>query len=362
MVCKVADRGANISFNEMGKVTGANNIDIGSFIEGERRKYIKKHYGIDSDYLAKTKELDHDKWLMLRKLGVAGSDLGGITGISKYSSKIKVYLDKIGELEPIKDNEKMYWGRVMEDVIANEFKVRNKEYKVQKVNVILRHREHGWAIGNIDRLIINEKGERGILEIKTVSEYLSDMWENDVTPMEYMVQLQWYMFVADVRYGYFAALIGGNKYIQKYVERDDELIEMLLSSSEKFWKNNVLKKVPPPIDGSKATTELIKGLYPESVKGSEMVLPKDTLGIINKLEALKAQEKELQVDIAKCENEIKDLLKDNEIGICGERKVTWKLVIKKSVNGKKLKADYPDIYANYSSSTSYRQLTLSKVK
>ncbi|KGK88088.1 hypothetical protein DP68_08695 [Clostridium sp. HMP27] len=307
--------------------------------------------------LLKTNELSHEEWLEARKAGITGTDLGGLTGISKYSTPIKVYLDKIGELDPTQDNEVMYWGRVMEDVIAKEFQARNK-LKVNKVNAILKHPDYYWALGNIDRLITNENGEKGILEIKTVSEYLKTSWDEEEVPPQYMVQLQWYMFVSGVNFGYFAALIGGNKYVQKYVERDEELIEMLKNIAQDFWKNNVLTKTPPLVDGSEASTDLLKTLYPQSEPGTELILPEEATQFINEREILKNQVKELDVQIAECENKLKDLLKNNEVGLCGDKKVTWKTYSKSTIDSKKLKAENPNVYEKYLKTSSYRKFDI----
>ncbi|GIM29866.1 hypothetical protein CPJCM30710_25320 [Clostridium polyendosporum] len=320
-------------------------------------KYAKRFYGLECDVLIKTADLDHKDWLEARKLGITGTDLGGLTGISKYSTPMKVYLDKVGGLEPTEDNEAMYWGRVMEDVIAKEFQVRNN-VKVNRVNVMLKHPQYEWALGNIDRLITNKKGEKGILEIKTVSEYIRDAWEGEEVPPQYMVQLQWYMFVAGVKFGYFAALIGGNKYVHKYVERDEELIEMLVKIAKDFWESNVVTKNPPLVDGSEASTELLKTLYPISETGSEMILPDEALELIERREELKGQAKELEVQIGECENKLKDLLKENETGICGDRKVIWKSSSRTSIDSKKLKLDHPDIYEQYSKTLSFRKFDI----
>lgn len=328
----------------------------------DSQKFVKRYYGLECSMLSKTTDISKDEWLELRKLGITGTDLGGITGISKYSSPIKVYLDKIGELEPTEDNEVMYWGRVMEDVIAKEFKNRNTNLKVQKVNVILKHQEYEWALGNIDRLIRNEKGQRGILEIKTVSEYIKGAWEGEEVPPQYMVQLQWYMFVTGVDYGYFAALIGGNKYVQKYVKRDNELIEILKSSAENFWLNNVLKKNPPIIDGSEASSELLKRIYPNSVKGSQIELPQDANELIEKIEQFKSKQNEIKESISECENRLKDMLGENEVGICGDRKVTWKTYSRTSVDTKKLKKENLDVYEKYCKTSSYRKFDIKEYK
>jgi putative phage-type endonuclease len=338
-------------------------LDLKKWLQERRKgiedglKFVKRYYGLECDLLIRTTDLSHSDWLEARKLGITGTDVGGLTGVSKYSTPMKVYLDKIGALEPVEDNEAMYWGRVMEDVIAKEFQARNN-MKINRVNAILKHPTYEWALGNIDRLITNEKGDKGILEIKTVSEYIKDSWEGEEVPPQYMVQLQWYMFVAGVKFGYFAALIGGNKYVQKYVERDEELIEMLSGIAKDFWENNVLTKTPPLVDGTEASSDLLKTLYPDSKPGTEMILPEEAAELIEQREELKGQAKELEVQISECENKLKDLLKENEVGICGDKKVTWKTFNRTSVDSKKLKTDQPDIYEKYSKTSSYRKFDI----
>lgn len=320
-------------------------------------KYCKRYYGLECDLLTRTNILDYEEWLEARKLGITGTDVGGILRISKYSTPMKVYLDKIGELEPVQDNEKMYWGRVMEPIVAKEFQIRNK-VKIQKVNAILKHPFEHWALGNIDRLVTNEKGEKGILEIKTVDRYLESLWTGEEVPPQYMVQLQWYMYVTGVKYGYFSALIGGNNYIQKYVARDDELIEMLVSSAREFWIDNVMNKKPPFIDGSNASTKLLMSLYPESKETSQVILPDEVNDWINKIGELKLQSNEISEQISEYENKIKEILKNSETGIIGDRKVSWKSQIRKTIDSKRLKEEQPQIYEKYIKTTSFRKFDI----
>ncbi len=56
-------------------------------------------------------------------------------------------------------------------------------------------------------MIICPKRGRGILEIKTASEYLKQEWDNGNIPDYYYVQLQWYIYIMNLDFGYFATLI-----------------------------------------------------------------------------------------------------------------------------------------------------------
>lgn len=327
---------------------------LAELLEGLKKK---NPYKLPCRIFAKTKDMSQEEWLQLRKQGITGTDLGGLTGVSKYTTPIRIYLDKTGAIPPTEDNEKMYWGRVMEDVIKKEFALRHKEFKVLKPNAILQHYETDWALANVDG-IINRDGEKGILEIKTVSEYLKYLWGSEEVPPQYMVQIQWYMYVTGATFGYFAAVLGGNEYIEKYVERDQELIDMLVSIAKDFWENNYLKKNPPAVDGSEASTNLLSSLYPVAVEKTEIDLTDEALTFIEKREELKAQEKVLKEEISECENQLKSLLQDNEIGMVQGRKVIWKNQSRTSIDSKKLKLEKPDIFEAYCKTSSFRKFDI----
>ena len=318
---------------------------------------MKKNYGLDCRIFARTKDMSQEEWLGLRKQGITGTDLGGLTGVSKYTTPIKIYLDKTGVIPPTEDNEKMYWGRIMEDVIKKEFSNRNKDLKVIKPNAILQHKEIDWALANVDGIIYRGE-EIGILEIKTVSEYLKNLWDSEEVPPQYMVQIQWYMYVTGATFGYFAALLGGNEYIQKYVERDQELIDMLVIIASDFWENNYLTKIPPTVDGSDASTSLLNTLYPAAKERAEIDLTEEAIDFINRREELKEQEKTIKLEISECENLLKNLLEDNEIGMIQGRKVIWKNQSRTSIDSKKLKLEKPEIFEAYSKVSSFRKFDI----
>lgn len=103
--------------------------------------------------------------------------------------------------------------------------------------------------------------ENAILECKTANQFLAKEWAGDEVPLSYLCQVQHYMNVLNKDYCYIAVLIGGQKFIWKRVERDQELIDVLTEQLVDFWENNVIKGVEPIIDGSKATADFLKDKY-----------------------------------------------------------------------------------------------------
>ena len=69
--------------------------------------------------------------------------------------------------------ERMHFGRMLEPIIANEY-VRRTGNKVVVSPATLSHKDYPWAIANVDRLIVDDKGvPYSILECKTCLLYTS---------------------------------------------------------------------------------------------------------------------------------------------------------------------------------------------
>ncbi|MEM3873213.1 MAG: YqaJ viral recombinase family protein, partial [Nitrososphaeria archaeon] len=154
--------------------------------------------------LASTKGISKEEWIRLRMQGIGGSEAATAVGISRYHSRINLYLQKIGDLPiPQIDNERLYWGTVLEDVIAKEFSKRTG-YGIQKLNYIIQHDDFPFMIGDIDRLILDDQGPIGILECKNTSAYMEKEWTEDNFPIDYIVQIQHYLAITGYQFGYFA--------------------------------------------------------------------------------------------------------------------------------------------------------------
>ena len=64
-------------------------------------------------------------------------------------------MDKVEEIIPSDgedEKEHLYWGNVLEDVVAREFAKRT-DYKVQRSNFMWQHVMHEFMVANVDRLI-----------------------------------------------------------------------------------------------------------------------------------------------------------------------------------------------------------------
>ena len=310
---------------------------------------------LEAMILANTSEMSHEEWLQARRKGIGGSDAAAIAGLNKWKSPVAVYLEKIGQApEESVNSEAAYWGTMLEDVVAQEFAKRTG-LKVRRKNAILQHPEYPFMLANVDRLIV---GEKAGLECKTASEYLKEEWKDDEVPAPYLIQCQHYMAVTGFDSWWIAVLIGGNKFIYKKIERDEEIIQYLIQIESDFWNHHVLKKNPPMFDGSNASSELLKTLYPAAKFDEEIELPSDASELITKYEQAKQEEAEAAARRMEAENQLKAMLGDYEKAFAGERIVTWKNVCSSRVDTKLLKSKYPEIYQEVAKESISRRFTI----
>ena len=215
-----------------------------------------------------TTKLSHEEWLVLRKMGIGGSDAGAICGLNPYSSAIHVYKDKTSEEINDIDNESMRQGRDLEEYVARRF-MEETGLKVRKSNMMYRNKEHPFMIADIDRLIV---GKDAGLECKTASAYNADKWKDNAIPEHYLIQCYHYMTVTGKREWYIAVLILGKEFKYQKVTWDDDIINNLISIERQFWEEYVEKGVMPEPDGSEICEEILDKYFHRARKESAVEL------------------------------------------------------------------------------------------
>jgi len=299
-----------------------------------------------------TKEMTYEEWKQQRRNGIGGSDAAAAIGLNRWKSRLKLYLEKIGELEDNVDSEATYWGRILEGVVAEEF-TRRTGKAVRRVNAILIHPEFEWMIANIDRKVV---GENAILEVKTTAAWNNKEWEHDEIPQEYIIQAQHYMAVTGADLTYFAVLVGGQKLLIKEFVRDDELIEMIIREEQKFWQM-VENRTPPKLDGSVDAKEILSYMYPTAIEGSVIELPTYE-STVEEILALGKQIKELEQMKEEKENKLKAEMAEHEIAYVGKYKVSWKNISQSRLDTKLLEHEQPEIYKKYLKENNFRRFSI----
>jgi putative phage-type endonuclease len=219
-----------------------------------------------------------EEWSDFRRKGIGGSDVAAIMGLSPWKTPLQVWLQKTGRDggdEP--DNEAMYWGRVLEADVARRFAEEHPELKVRNVNATLVRTDAPWMHANLDRMVVMPDGSPAVLEIKTASAYKADEWEDGIPPY-YITQIAWYLLVTGWRSAFVAVLIGGNRYREYQLLRDEDDVKAVRDAATSFWDNFVVPGVMPQAVGadSGALAEMFPGGKdlvdaPDNARADELV-------------------------------------------------------------------------------------------
>lgn len=292
--------------------------------------------------LVSTLNMTHDEWLRWRRTGITGSDAAAIVGLDRYRSPFDVYADKLGLKQEQPDNEAMRQGRDLEEYVASRFCEQTGK-KVRRRNAILQHPEHHWMLGNIDRWVV---GENAGFEAKTTSVLNRAKFSQGEFPPNYYVQCVHYMAVTGAERWYLAVLVLNKAFHVFTIERDEAEVQALIEAEKDFWENHVLKQIPPAPDGSEATSEVIKQLFPEAREREEVALYGHEEKIQQYLE-LDARVKELTQERDALKQELQLALADAEIGRARGYIVEWKNQVRQALDTKKLKKEQAEIYQKY---------------
>jgi putative phage-type endonuclease len=203
-------------------------------------------------------------WHEFRKNGIGGSEIATVLGLNKYDTVTRTFYEKIGSVPPRDfDNPKMFFGRYMEDKIADlwefydgselgwidNFKNNKVIRKCRAINGYVVNPDYPWLFASLDRvqnmagginLLTGEKlTTEAVLEVKTLSHWSAQMWTDQI-PISYLLQVHQYMIVIESDYAELAILKDGSELVIEKVQRDESLCEKIIDISKKFWYNLVV--------------------------------------------------------------------------------------------------------------------------
>lgn len=310
------------------------------------------------------------EWLQSRRLGIGGSDVAAILGLSKYKSPYQLWLDKTKRAElDDSESEPAYWGNMLEDVVAKEYAKRNG-VKVQRVNQTLEHPEFNWARANIDRAIINPEISGNvrikdgklttdrILECKTANQYLAKLWgdeQSESVPDYYLTQCQWYMGVTGASLCGLGVLIGGQKFRSYQIAFDAELFEMLIEQCSQFWIEHVQADMPP----APTTFDDVLHRWAQHNPDQAVQADDDLAQLVAEYKDLNKTIKEAGVELDDLKLQICTRMEDAEMIIAEDKRLaTFKYQERNTLDSKALKAAHPDIYEQFLKTSSTRVLRI----
>lgn len=301
--------------------------------------------------ISKVKTANHEEWKALRHKYIGGSDAAAVVGLNPFSSAYALWAEKTGRVPGFDGNLATEVGTYLEDFVAKLFE-RETGKKVRRANQSFLNSDYPWAIANIDREII---GEDAGLEIKTTSELNLKQFKGGEFPANYYCQCVHYMAVTGKSRWYLAVLVGNKEFHWFTIDRDEEEINALMTEERHFW-TFVQCDTPPEPDGTAATTDTIKTIYPDS---DDIVV--DLFSYNSDLDryiALNQQIRELEQQRNEAANRIKVFMGEAGRGTNDRYKVSWVSSTRRTFDLERFVADNPEInlsdYYNLSNTRTFR--------
>lgn len=242
-----------------------------------------------------------EKQIQNRLKGLGASEVSALFGLNEYTSPYQIWLEKTGRYKPdfSYKNDRLYWGNVLEPVIANRYSFLTGEYLTADPETRYCP-ESSYVLCHIDREI---KDKKKLVEIK-IARYNPAKWGepgSSEIPPQYQIQVQAQLACnpgyeeADLVVFFYQTLE-----VKIYtIKRNEELIGRIVNAANKFWTQHVLTDVAPQCE----SIDDVKLAHP--IDNSEFIEPtpleQDTYEKLKevrvKLKDLEEEEKKLKTDL-----------------------------------------------------------------
>lgn len=307
-----------------------------------------------------TRELGEERFREMRRVGVFSTDIAPLLNLSKYKSALQVYLEKIGEAEPFEATERMQDGNMVETPLIERFS-RETGLKARPCKEMHKHSKIAYLCTNLDaECYADISGDIGLLEIKGCSDRVIEDWDEQPPPY-YHAQVMHQLLVTGREYAYLYAWAWGCGTRCFKVTRDEAFFEMIKAAAAKFWKDHVLKKIPPLGDQYFVSSDDLRSLYPrveiETVELDESIDP-----WLSMWDAGGALEKRGEDMREQARVELMKHMKGAALGLRGNRRIHWSLVNQSRLNTAALKEKEPEIYAKYLLKSESRRFSITESK
>ena len=293
----------------------------------------------------------------VRKQIIGGSDAAAILGMSRWQTPLGLWGLKTGLIEKEeRDEEYLELGRELEDYIVRRFTKKSGKIVTSR-NQRVTHPQYDFIGGEIDGGIV---GEHAIFEAKTASGFKTKEWKDEEIPTEYLIQCQHYLACTGAERAYIAVLIGNYSFQWKVIERDEDFINTLIRREVEFWNDFVLPKNPPAVTFGDAQTLL--EIFPEAKDQVAVKLGDDADNIMELLEGMKSDAKNLDKQIELKENELKAMLGDHEYGETSRYRIRWRSQSSKRLDTTRIKKELPDVASKFTKETKTRVFGFQKIE
>lgn len=190
-----------------------------------------------------------DAWLEQRRHGIGASDVAAVLGISPWDSPLSIWEQKLGKAKEI-DAESAFFGHAHEATIEAWLRehgnshnpVEGIDWRQIESGLDVKSVEYPWLTAKPDRTVVDADGVLIPVEFKT---HRMRGWPDGV-PLQYQAQSQQQQLILDAPYGVIVVLHVGVIVEVYRLDRDDDFLHgYLIPETDRFWHENVEKRIQP---------------------------------------------------------------------------------------------------------------------
>ena len=329
--------------------------------------------------------MPRDRWLECRDHGpkgdieytVGGSDVATIFGVNPWMTPLELWMQKKGRIKRAtpKNQNQLDMGHMMEPIAAHFYGIVTGNKVIPDANMY-QHADFPYALADFDyRFEDKDSGEPGILECKNPTFHKLADWSDGQYPLYYELQLRYYMSVADVQMGDFAAIWGNNPdndLATPRLLRDPVKEDMIFERLDQWIWSLKHDKAPTMSEVAPALAmESLGRIYGASQAGLPTIeFPAKYERSLRQIAELQGINSKLRSQIITNEEaitahsvRIAELMKNHEHGVLATTKdkllVDFVTRTTRRVNSDRLKKEHPSIYADVLNVSESRKVKVS---
>lgn len=249
-----------------------------------------------------------DAWHAARRLGIGASEVAAILGRDPWTTPLDVYARKVGDARAERPRLALDLGNAMEPLLLDLYRARYPEQRVE------RHQTQAWDsvaphLSATPDASYSDQLTLGVLETKLTWQPPDD---DPDPPVRWALQVQAQLACTGLSHARIAVLhlvpsLDPDRAFRVFdVPRHDAAIDLIREAVERFWRDHVEPRRPPPAGppGTPIPMRILQALHPKD--NGETVELDDAIGaadarlveIDDQMRMLGAEREELRARIA----------------------------------------------------------------
>jgi putative phage-type endonuclease len=261
------------------------------------------------------------QWHAERRKGIGASDAPSVCGIRQRPTRLEIWLEKRGEIEPDPPNEAMKWGLKLEPLIAEAYTERTGNL-IDATQISVTHELFPWMRATMDAVTTDAK----LVEFKAVGRWSGSKLPNDGDceglPESWVIQGQHQMEVFGASFVDFAVFVDMSLRVYR-LERNNAMLADIISLEREFWA--LVESGTPPAEFAPEDAEVLRRHFNRET-GEHRILGRDYEKVIEAFKEGEEDVKRIEATISEAKARLLFMMGNASTAECGPYTLKRKLV------------------------------------